>query len=184
MLEEVPIRIAFLNVEGLVTKKVNKLQCDEIKTLFLNNDIVMFNETWTSESSNLDVENFEHFAFHRTQRKLNAKRDSGGIIIYVKSELYNNNMLVKTDSDDIIWLKFALGVISDKPLYLCLCYVLPSGTSRQPLVETSVFDRITDDLATFQSYHDSQCSHRRIYTVNIFLHITLLIILNHHPVYI
>ena len=67
-------------------------------------------------------------------------------------------MLVKTDSDDIIWLKFAPGVISDKPLYLCLCYVLPSGTSRQPIVETSVFDRITDDLATFQSYHGSQCS--------------------------
>ena len=69
-----------------------------------------------------------------------AKRDSGGIIIYVKSELYNRNMLVKTDSDDIIWLKFAPGVISDKPLYLCLCYVLPSGTSRQPVVKTSVFD--------------------------------------------
>ena len=83
MLGEVPIRIAFLNVEGLVTKKVNKLQCDEIKTLFQNNDIVMFNETWTSESSNLDVENFEHFALHRTQRKLNAKRDSGGIIVYL-----------------------------------------------------------------------------------------------------
>ena len=49
-----------------MAKKVNKLQCTEIKTVFQNNDIVMFNETWTSEMSNLDVENFEYFALHRT----------------------------------------------------------------------------------------------------------------------
>ena len=159
MLGKVPIRFAFLNVEGLVTKKMNKLQCAEIKDLFQNNEIVLFNETWTSEMSNLDVENFEYFALHRTQRKINAKRDSGGIIIYVRSELYNSNMLVKTDCDDIIWLKFEPGIISDKTLYLCLCYVLPSGTSRQPIVETSVFDRLSDDIALFQSYHnDSECS--------------------------
>ena len=43
----------------------------------------MFNETWTSESSILDVENFEFFALQRHRlRKLNAKRDSGGLIIY------------------------------------------------------------------------------------------------------
>ena len=50
-------------------------------------------------------------------RKLNAKRDSGGIIIYVKSELYNSKMLVKTDCDDIIWLKFEPGVFSENTLY-------------------------------------------------------------------
>ena len=121
--------------------------------------IIMFNETWTSEMSNIDVENFEYFALHRTQRKLNAKRDSGGIIIYVNSELYNSKMLVKTDCDDIIWLKFEPGVFSENTLYLCLCYVLPAGTSRQTIVETSVFDRISDDVAFFQSNHnESDCS--------------------------
>ena len=55
----------------------------------------MFNETWTSESSILDVENFEFFALQRhRQRKLNAKRDSGGLIIYVRTELYDRKMLV------------------------------------------------------------------------------------------
>ena len=142
-----------------MTKKVNKLQCTEIKTVFQNNDIVMFNETWTSEMSNLDVENFEYFALHRTQRKLNAKRDSGGIIIYVKSELYNSKMLVKTDCDDIIWLKFEPGVFSENALYLCVCYVLPTGTSREVIVETSVFDRVSNDIAYFQSNNnESDCS--------------------------
>ena len=111
MLGKVPIRFAFLNVEGIVTKMVNKLQHAEIKDLFQNNEIVLFNEIWTSEMTNLDLENFEYFALHRTQRKINANRDSGGIIIYVRSELYNSNMLVKTDCDDIIWLKFEPGII-------------------------------------------------------------------------
>ena len=136
---------------------MNKLKSPEIIELFSSHDIIMFNETWTSESSILDVENFEFFSLHR-QRKLTAKRDSGGLIIYVRSELYDPKMLVKTDGDDIIWLKFEPNIISDKLTYLCLCYVLPPGTSREPFVETSVFDRLADDMAYFQTLHNSGCS--------------------------
>ena len=118
----------------------------------------MFDETWTSEESNLEVENFEYVALHRTQRKISAKRDSGGLVIYIRSTLYDKTTLVKTDSDDIIWLKFEPGVISDKMLFLCLCYVLPAGTTRQPFVDTSVFDRLCDDIALFQSQHNFECS--------------------------
>ena len=98
----------------------------------------MFNETWTSESSDLDVDDFEFIALHRTRGKLSAKRDSGGLIIYIKSTLYDSDRLVKKDWVDIIWLKFKPGIVSENT-YLCLCYVLPAGTTRQPFVETSVF---------------------------------------------
>ena len=144
-------------MEGLVTKRTNKLQSPEISILFQQNDIVMFNETWTSESSDLSVENFDFIALHRT-RKLSAKRDSGGLVIYIKSSLYDSDMLVKQDGDDIIWLKFKPGIISENTVYLCLCYVLPAGTTRQPYVETSVFDRLSNDIALFQSSHNSDCS--------------------------
>lgn len=147
-----------MNVEGLVTKKTNKLNSPEITEIFAKNDIIMFNETWTSESSDLQVENFEVISLHRTKKKKRSKRDSGGLVLYVKSELYDSDMLVKKDCDDIIWIKFKPGVISENMLYLCLCYVLPEGTTRQPIVETSVFDRIANDMASFQSLHNCDCS--------------------------
>ena len=68
-------------------------------------------------------------------------------------------MLVKTDCDDIIWRKFEPGVFSENALYLCVCYVLPTGTSREVIVETSVFDRVSNDIAYFQSNNnESDCS--------------------------
>ena len=68
-------------------------------------------------------------------------------------------MLVKTDCDDIIWLKFEPVVFSENALYLCVCYVLPTGTSREVIVETSVFDRVSNDIAYFHSNNnESDCS--------------------------
>ena len=80
MQEEVHVRFAFLNVEGLVTKRTNKLQSPDLLTLFQHNDIIMFNETWTSELSDIAVANFDHIALHR-RRKQSAKRDSGGLTV-------------------------------------------------------------------------------------------------------
>ena len=70
-------------MEGLVTKRTNKPQSAEVLELFQQNDIVMFNETWTFESSDLAIENFEFIALHRTQRKISAKRNSGVLVIYI-----------------------------------------------------------------------------------------------------
>ena len=144
-------------MEGLITKRTNKLKSSEILELFQDNDIVMFNESWTSESSDLDVADFECIGLHRT-RLQSARRDTGGLVIYIKSALYDSDMLVKKDGDDIIWLKFKPGIISENTVYLCLCYVLPAGATRHPFVETSVFDRLSDDIASFQSMHNSRCS--------------------------
>ena len=63
-------------------------------------------------------------------------------------------MLVKKDGDDIIWLKFKPGIISENTVCLCLSYVLSVGKTRQPFVETSVFDILSDDIASFQSLHN------------------------------
>ena len=79
---------------------------------------------------------------------MSAKKDSGGLVIYIKSSLYDIDMLVKQDGKDIIWLKFKPGIISENTVYLCLCYVLPTGTTGQPYVETRVFDRLSNDIAT------------------------------------
>ena len=95
------MKFVLLNVQGLVSKNVNKLETPEIKSLFLNNDILCFTETWSNESTNMCVEGFSLFCLHRTDKKVNSKRDSGGIACYIKNYLIKYIDLYASDSDDI-----------------------------------------------------------------------------------
>jgi len=72
------IRFALLNVQGLVSRRINKLQSPELS---------LFTETWTNEYSDLRVENYEHYVLNRTEKKRGSKRSSGGIIILPKKKM-------------------------------------------------------------------------------------------------
>ena len=39
-----------------------------------------------------------------------------------------------------------------------LCYVLPVGTSREPLVDVSIFDRLLLHIAELEAEHSENCS--------------------------
>ena len=51
-----------------------------------NYDIVCLTETWTCDTSDIDIVGYSHFVLHRPKRKA-TKRNSGGIIVYIKDEL-------------------------------------------------------------------------------------------------
>ena len=53
------LRCALLNVQGLSTKRSNKLLSKEVIEIFNNNDIVLFTETWSNEFSEFNVNGFE-----------------------------------------------------------------------------------------------------------------------------
>lgn len=65
----------------------------------------MLTETWANDLTNLDVKGFTYYHVNRTEKKANSKRHSGGVIIYVRTELTSPDTFVKKDEDDIIWLK-------------------------------------------------------------------------------
>ena len=142
-----------LNVQGLVSKNVCKLDSPEIKNIFENNDLVLFTETWPSDLYGYN--GFESIILHKTAKKHGSKRASGGLIVYIRSKFYDKNLIIKTDCDDIIWLGFHPGVVSDKYVFVCLCYVLPIGTSRERLVDVSVFDRLMLHIAKFEASYAS-----------------------------
>lgn len=119
---------------------------------------MLFTETWSSDLYNYNVKDFKCITLHRTEKKLGAKRDSGGLILYLRSYLYDQNLIIHKDSDDIIWLGFNPGVLSADFVFLGLCYVLPTGTSREPLVEFSVFDRLLNNMAEFKATYSDDCS--------------------------
>ncbi len=93
------IRFALLNVQGLVTKRTNKLCSPDVINLFKTNDIVLFTETWTDEFSDLHVDGFEHCALHRLNKHPCAKRNSGGVIVYVRNAFVSNDTFVTCVGD-------------------------------------------------------------------------------------
>ena len=106
---------------------------------------MMFTESWGTEYTNFHVPGFQYFNLNRHEYKPNSKRASGGIIIYVKGSILkpNYNVMLMKDNDDIIWLKFdETNSIFSNCIYVCLCYNVHSGTSRQGLIDTDIFDRL------------------------------------------
>ena len=74
---------------------------------------MLLTETWSSDLHNYSFNGFECIVLHRLEKKTGAKRDSGGLIIYIRSHLFDKRLIVHKDSDDIIWLEFKRGVLAD-----------------------------------------------------------------------
>ena len=146
-------------MQGLITKSTNKLNSPEICEIFNKNDIIMLVETWGHRHINFNVPNFRFFELNRTVYKSATKRSSGGIIVYIRESLIKSDsvVLLTTDSDDIIWLRLDDIANLKENVFLCLCYNLPTGTSRQGLNEDNMFDRISSYMVHLQSVSDKPC---------------------------
>lgn len=152
-----PLRIGLFNIQGLTTERTNKIKSPEFINIYKTHDILLLTETWTSDLSDVSIDGFEHVILNRTEKKAGTKCNSGGLIIYIRSELYDENTFVKNEGDDIIWIKLRDKIASDKPFYICLCYVLPSGTTRNSMVDYCVFDRLLDTIVDIES-KQADCS--------------------------
>ena len=146
-------------MQGLITKSTNKLNSPEICEIFNKNDIIMLVETWGHRHINFNVPNFRFFELNRTVYKSATKRSSGGIIVYIRESLIKSDsvVLLTTDSDDIIWLRLDDIANLKENVFLCLCYNLPTGTSRQGVNEDNMFDRISSYMVHLQSVSDKPC---------------------------
>lgn len=127
--------------------------------IFQNYDILCFTETWLSDLYNPEVKGFFNFILNRTCKHKGAKRSSGGIMVYVRDSLKNYVEFMKNVEDCIIWLKIkGERVECGKDVLVCLCYNIPTGSSREQFVNRNVFDLISDDLYFYQNqYNDDAC---------------------------
>ena len=92
-------------------------------------------------------------------RNENSKRNSGGIILYIRNKYVSNDNLMFTSHDDILWVKISSSTLSmENDLYICLCYVVPDSSSRQALLETNIFDRILESVVYIESKSQNDCN--------------------------
>ena len=146
-------------MQGLIGNRYSKLDDDYVKSLFDKHDILLFTETWLSDIYNHEVHVFFTFVLNRTCKLRSSKRNSGGIIVYVRDTLKNYVEFLKQVDDSIMWFKIkGCRVVGGKDLLLCLCYNIPTGSSREMFVNRSVFDTVTDDIYCYQSEYNDNCN--------------------------
>ena len=147
------INFVVLNIHCLISKRTNKLNLQELRHIFENNDLLLLTETWTDEYSDISFPGFKVFWLSRLEKNRNSKRSSGGIAIYVRDKFYKTNMLFKQDSDDILWLRLEGCLFNPQyDVFVYLCYIVPADSSR----EINVCDRISDYILQIANETNNQ----------------------------
>ena len=130
-----------------------------MQQIFKSSDLVLLTETWTDDFSDISVNHVEHFVLNRKYIKAGSRRNSSGIILYLRNKFVSNDTLVFTSEDDFLWVKISKTVLSsDKDLYICLCYIIPDESSRQTIVESNIFDRLVDSVVHIENKAQNDCS--------------------------
>ena len=60
--------------------------------------------------------------------------------------------MINKENDDILWLRIEdANIYLDGDLFICLCYNLPSDSSRQSLMDEDIFDRICSYITVLKN---------------------------------
>ena len=137
------------NVEGLSERK----KADRNFVGFITKyDLVCLQETWTSKKSKIDIDGFSSpiHSFRKVQNR-RARRNSGGIIIYIKDTIRNGVKLVKNDIDCIVWIKLDKNYFKlEDDWYLAITYIPPENSVYHNIYDVDIFKKLEDELSYYK----------------------------------
>ena len=113
-------------------------------------DIIFLYESWCNSISDIDLNGFRTINLYRKFQNKNARRNSGGIVIYFKSHLKNGISLVRNHFDTIVWLhlkKEFFHLQSD--VYLCGIYLWGENSPSYNVHNVDLFQILQDDVNCF-----------------------------------
>ena len=111
-------------------------------------DFVFISETWTNESCSIGISGFKNFCKHRERRK-NAKRDSGGLVVYVKESIEGGVHVEEWDFEDGMCFRLDGVFFGWKEDIFILCvYMRPKSSTRECVnVDVDCYDMLEEQLA-------------------------------------
>ena len=115
------LRFAFLNIQCLKSKRLDKLVTSELKLIFKNNDVICLTENWGSNEIDFSVEGFVHYELNRTEMTKSTIRKSRGVIIYVREKFTNDDTFVLKYNDTHIWDIYLILIMIYTFAYVILC---------------------------------------------------------------
>ena len=124
----------YWNINGLTN---DKLHDNMLGSFFKKFDSILLTETWTNENSDVELEGYTFHNCPRKYKHANAKRDSGGIGIFVRNDIKNGVVIGKNHDDILAWLTL-------KDLYVVNIYMVPHSSVH---MRDDVFSLLYEDLA-------------------------------------
>ena len=118
----------YTNVRSIV----NNCKLEEIKILtkMHNIDILGLTETWTNESISDAELSIQGFVLYRKDRVFGEKHRGGGVLLYVRDNLFSSNILDDTDRlSESLWISIKGEGVND--FRVGLCYRSPTITKSE-----------------------------------------------------
>ena len=106
--------------------------------------------------SDLSISGFQAFPSHRPKNNKKARRNSGGVILYIKESILHGVKVIKDDTPDVVWAildKSYFGWKND--ILLCLVYIMPLNSSGRAHIENDILEQITLDISRFENDYES-----------------------------
>ena len=148
------LHLACWNINGYKIKGFNKYTDPEFIRELSNKDIVCLLETHCPFQESLDIPNFRCIHLIRPKNK-KTNKISGGISVFVKSELRQGIKFLEHNSNDYIWLQLCsnfFGLNTD--IYLCFLYNPPDNSSYTQSLENDLFELIENDITNYSQKGD------------------------------
>ena len=143
------ISIVSWNINGIKNKINNPNFLELIKPY----EVIFLQETFVNKGDeNFAVDGFTCKNVSQSNKHKAAKRNAGGISVYIKNELSNQIKVIKTTAEHFVWLKINKS-LTGLPLdtYCCGAYIQPKDSpiySRQP--ELDLFSLLSNDVNKFK----------------------------------
>lgn len=113
---------------------------------------MLLTESWSSQFSDIHVDNFEYFNINRFENKAYNKRYSGGLTIYIRHNLVSteySRCSISVSEDDIICVKINSQMLElQHDLFICLCYVILENGCCHSMIESNTLDRLLNHIVS------------------------------------
>ena len=142
------IKIASWNINGIASKTNNKLTDPEFIKKISQHDIVLLIETKNCPPQ-IHVPGYNHHNLHRQQLST-AKTISGGILVLYKEQHRSGIEILKSNSDDYLWLKLKKEHFNtDNDIYLCAVYDPPPQSTYSQRITKDPLELIEEEIIKY-----------------------------------
>lgn len=148
------LKLAVWNIEGLNNDKINDPHFQHIVAQF---DIIGFVETWTNDiDQKLLIPGFQLLCESNRTKHKNARRNSGGIILYVKNAITKGITRIQKSHSDILWIILNQNFFNlTKDLYIATIYFSPENLSIHSSSIANiekVYDKLLSDVTKYSKF--------------------------------
>ena len=109
-------------------------------------------EAWTDKDSDFHLPGYHSYNFFRKVKHKRAKRNSGGIFIFIRDSLKDGVLIIRNHFDTIIWLKLDRHFFGfDEDCYLSSVYLWSYESSIRGTIDDDLFEILQNDIFDLDS---------------------------------